>query len=120
MVAKRSKTTSSNDAKEDARDDDVEPPPLSLMRLRQMRKEIDSIDNELSLLLLRRLELASAIGSIKHKLELPVRDTKREDAVLEKVATQVCDSPLAKNVVGVYLAILDESCQIQSDCKNLD
>jgi len=94
------------------------PARLSAKRLLQMRREIDYIDEELSDLLLRRFQLAGAVGSLKEDLGLPLRDVSREDAVLEKVATRVGDSPLAKHIVKLFLAIVDESCLVQNELKN--
>ncbi len=101
------------------RKDKNAPAKLSAKRLLQMRREIDYIDEELSDLLLRRLEIAGAIGSLKEDLGLPLRDVSREDAVLEKVATRVGDSPLAKHIVKLFLSIVDESCLVQKESKHV-
>lgn len=91
------------------------PAQLSLLRLSQMRKEIDSIDDQISQLLLRRLEIACALGNLKRELGLPLKDPTREDLVLEKVKSNVSASPLKKHVVSLYKAIVSESCKLQME-----
>jgi chorismate mutase len=88
---------------------------LSFLRLSSMRQEIDAIDDELSRLLLRRLELACSIGSLKADLGLAIRDACRENAVLDKVATCVSTSPMAKHIVKLYMSIVAESCLVQGN-----
>lgn len=89
------------------------PPQLSIPRLEKMREEIDALDREISGLLLRRFEIASALGKLKHDLGLPVKDSNREHDVLERVATSLADSPLRQHVLNLYERILQESCDAQ-------
>lgn len=55
------------------------------MRLDIMRQEIDQIDRELVRLLNRRASMALRIGKEKKKKNLPIRDPRREKAVLARV-----------------------------------
>ncbi len=89
-------------------------PQLSLLRMQQMREEIDTIDDELIQLLLQRLEIADSLGNLKRELKLAVKDSSREEAVLEKVAKQSDHSHLKDHLVSLYKAIMDESCKIQT------
>ena len=92
-----------------------EPPQLSLLRMAQMRKQIDAIDNELSTLLLRRLEIAAVLGNLKQELGMPVKDPERETVVLEKVRAKLTSSDLAEHVQRIYHAILNEACKVQDE-----
>ncbi len=93
--------------------DSAPAPQLSLLRMQQMRKQIDSIDNELSQLLLQRLEIAQTLGKLKTELGLPFHDPVREESVLKKVASEAEHSPLQAHIVKLYKAIMEESCTIQ-------
>lgn len=92
-----------------------EPAQLSLLRLAQMRSEIDQIDNELAALLLRRLEVASVLGNLKQDLGIPVKDPQRETVVLQQVRSKLTSSTFSENVQRIYLAILNEACKVQDE-----
>lgn len=89
------------------------PASLSLKRIELIRKEIDSIDQDLSRLLERRLELAQTLGSWKNEMGLPIKDADREKRVLEGIKDRLPDSKLIENVLALYSAILKESCKVQ-------
>ena len=48
------------------------------MKLEKLRRSIDSIDDEILNLFLKRLELCKEIGRLKKDEKLPVFDSKRE------------------------------------------
>ncbi len=99
--------------------------PVSSLKIAQMRKEIDCIDEELAKLLSRRLEIARALGNLKTELNLPVKDRRREAAVIERVEkvarsakTGETGSELEAHLKEIYKAILSVSCIIQSEGKS--
>ncbi|MEM2918630.1 MAG: chorismate mutase [Candidatus Altiarchaeota archaeon] len=49
------------------------------------REKIDEIDNEIIKKILERVKICGKIGEIKKKYNVPVSDTKRERAILNKV-----------------------------------
>jgi len=57
---------------------------VSLIELRQ---EIDQIDRQLLQLFIKRMDLAVLVANIKKEQNLPVRNQKREDEILEKIQT---------------------------------
>ncbi len=87
-------------------------PQLSSLRISQLRKEIDSIDESICELLIRRMELALELGDLKEELSLPVRDPARELKVYEKVAN-IAGSKHKDEIVAIYQAIISESCRVQ-------
>lgn len=101
----KSAESSSNSAKT--------PASLSGLRIEKMRLQIDAIDDELARLLLLRLEIASAVGQLKHKMDLPVRDKERELVVLERIQQLGSHSELCQDLLFLYQLILERSCQIQ-------
>lgn len=48
----------------------------------QLRKEIDTVDDEIIRLLAKRLSIAEAIGDVKRKLGIPPVDREREEEVI--------------------------------------
>lgn len=54
------------------------------MKLDLLRKEIESIDQEMLELFLKRMDVAYQIGSYKKEHHLPIFDEQREKALLEK------------------------------------
>ncbi|MBI4990916.1 chorismate mutase [Candidatus Gottesmanbacteria bacterium] len=55
------------------------------MKLENLRKEIDKIDENLVLLLGRRLDVVKKIAKVKKRDNLPAEDKIREKEVLTKV-----------------------------------
>ncbi len=55
------------------------------LQINELRKQIDQIDQELTVLFLRRMELAQEIGTEKRRLSLPVGDGDREREILDRV-----------------------------------
>ena len=53
--------------------------------LKALRKEIDQIDTQILELLSKRFRVIKKIGKTKHKLGLKVRDTKREQELLDRI-----------------------------------
>lgn len=81
--------------------------------LRQLRKQIDSLDRELLHLLNQRAGLVLQIGSIKKRLGLPIFDGKREREVLRRLV-QSRRGPLpAVSARRIFREILRSSRAIQ-------
>ena len=79
-----------------------------MMDIQELRQHIDTIDRELVALYCSRMEVSRLIGEYKRENNLPVRDSERERALLNKVA----DLAGAENEQGVralYQLLLDQS-----------
>lgn len=82
------------------------------MDINELRKQIDSIDNELVELFEKRMRTASAIADYKRENGLPVSDKSREREVINKVTSKV--SPEFGEYARVlYQTIFDVSCSYQ-------
>lgn len=86
----------------------------TLERIFQLREKIDHLDEQISKLLLQRLEIAVSLGALKSGAGLPVKDMHREEDVLEKVAGSLSDSPHAGRVLKLYERILQECRDAQN------
>ena len=62
--------------------------------LKDLRKEITAVDNEMAELFVRRMKLVHEVAEYKMKNSLPVLDPGREAEVLEKGAASVADEEL--------------------------
>lgn len=57
-----------------------------LEKLNNQRREIDTIDDQMLQLLEKRLEIVKKIAEVKSREGFPIRDTNREQAILDSVA----------------------------------
>lgn len=57
----------------------------TIMDLKQLRKDIDTIDNQVVSLIKKRMSIAKKVGEYKKKNNLPVYSKKREDEILSKL-----------------------------------
>ncbi len=81
------------------------------MKLEKIRKSIDSIDDEISNLFLKRLELCKEIGKLKKDEKLPVFDSKRENEILYKVKEK--SGKYFKYAKSLFLKIFEICKEIQ-------
>ncbi|MFZ3091097.1 MAG: chorismate mutase [Nitrospirota bacterium] len=85
------------------------------MELKEIRQEIDKIDDEIIGLLSKRAELASKAGKLK-KDEQGVRDPKRVEHVINKVKSKAAEVGLDPYIAEqIYRAII--SCFIDRELK---
>ena len=72
--------------------------------LKELRKEITEVDNEMAELFVRRMRLVSSVADYKMQNALPVLDPGREAQVLEMGAARVPDEELR----SYYISFLRE------------
>lgn len=75
-------------------------------KLELMRQEIDRIDEELSRLFLRRLDVAAQIGQHKQQLGLPGLDQRRELQVIRNASARTEDGGRKMELAKLYENIL--------------
>lgn len=83
-----------------------------MTELEVFREEINTIDRDLTDLLLSRLATCQEIGRYKIEAGLPVFNAEREQQVLDKVATRAGDA-YGDNVREIYKTIMTESKKLQ-------
>lgn len=89
------------------------------MDIKELRNEIDSIDNQLVELFEKRMRTASAIADYKRANGLAVSDKGREREVINKVTSNV--SPEFSGYTKVlYQTIFDVSCSYQRSINSKD
>ena len=78
------------------------------MDIKDLREQIDEIDRQLVDLYCRRMDTARAIGRYKRENALPVLDSERERALLNKVAEQAGDEN-EQGIRALYHLLMDHS-----------
>lgn len=85
------------------------------MELKEIRQEVDKIDDKIIGLLSKRAELVTMAGKLK-KDEQGVRDPKRVEQVINKVKTRAAEAGLGPYIAEqIYKTII--SCFIDRELK---
>lgn len=79
------------------------------MDLKELRKQINEIDDEILSLYLKRMNISKQIGQYKKEHNLPIYDTKREEELINNLLNKINDNELKDNYKKIILLILDES-----------
>lgn len=85
------------------------------MDLEQIRQEIDQVDQDLVALLEKRMQLVTQVTAYKKAIGKAVLDSKRELAVLEKVASRVQDKDFEKAIVRTFADMMAASRAYQEE-----
>lgn len=83
-----------------------------------LRIEIDDIDQELTKLLERRLNVAKKIAEYKKEQDLPILDESREEVVIQKNIDRLDNPDYADNVREFYISLMGISKSVQEDLIN--
>ena len=78
------------------------------MNIQDLRQRIDTIDRDLVDLYCKRMETSRLIGEYKRQNNLPVRDSERERALLNKVA-DLAGEENEQGIRALYQMLLDHS-----------
>lgn len=83
------------------------------MTLSQIRKQIDTIDNDILNLILKRMHYSENIAEIKFNNNISILDKKREQDILNNIKLNVPDK--YKYIIPIFEEILKSSKKIQED-----
>ena len=82
--------------------------------LNKLRRKVDMLDDRLSEILKKRLELTKEIGMYKKKNKISMRDLNREGRVIERVIkNKVPERPARK----IYNILFEKSVRMQEGVK---
>ncbi|MUN75004.1 chorismate mutase [Enterococcus casseliflavus] len=84
------------------------------MNLEEARKEINVVDNELVLLLEKRMRAVVAVAEYKKLNNIPILDEKREAIVLEKVSNLVENQEFSESILEIFQNIMDATKKYQA------
>ena len=83
------------------------------MDLELIRKQIDQVDQELVSLLEKRMALVEQVVAFKKTSGKPVFDSKREEAIFEKVRSLLKNDQYQESILSTFSDILKHSRQYQ-------
>ncbi len=81
--------------------------------LKEIREEVNQIDQELVRLLEKRYECVDEIVRIKKEQSIATLDSNREQEVLKKVASLVDNKLYEASIVKTFQDIMDQSKEYQ-------
>lgn len=81
--------------------------------LRDCRDRIDELDRRILELLNDRTRIVEEIGRVKHQLDLPIYEPRREDEVFDNVTTNNTGPLTPDGVKRVFERIIDEMRNVQ-------
>lgn len=85
-----------------------------MQRISDLRKKIDTIDEQILLLLKERLEVSKRIGRMKKDHGLPLRDPRREEEVYAKVMKEASQRELdPSEIEALYQKIIAMCLHVQ-------
>ena len=90
------------------------------MDLDSIRQEIDQIDDQIVKLLEERMHLVEGVVAYKKASGKAILDTKREEAICEKVRNRVEDKQYQETIVATFSDILKRSRDYQEEVKARD
>ena len=77
--------------------------------LKELRKQINEIDDELLSLYLKRMNISKQIGQYKKEHNLPIYDSKREEELINNLLNKIDNNELKENYKKIIQLILIES-----------
>ena len=80
---------------------------------KNIRAEIDALDNQIAKLLIDRFALAKEIGNVKKANGLSIKDLNRENEVLQRVASFAHNEDEKKAILSIYKNVINECCELQ-------
>ena len=83
------------------------------MDLELIRKQIDQVDQELVSLLEKRMALVEQVVAFKKTSGKPVFDSKREEAIFEKVRSLIKNDQYQESIVSTFSDIFKHSRHYQ-------
>lgn len=79
-----------------------------------LRTHIDECDEKIAKLLNDRFTIMQQMADVKQDLGVPVQDTAREDAVIEKVCQSTPNQRISDAITNVYRSIMSQSRSLQN------
>jgi len=83
-------------------------------RILKLRQEIDKLDENIILLLKKRMKISKEVGQLKEELRLPVEDKTREQEIIDRLIQQAGRNLSEEQLMRIFTAVFTSSKQIQS------
>lgn len=83
---------------------------MIILKINNLRKSIDELDEEILNLLSKRINLARGIAKVKDRFDLPIYDRKREEEILNSLSQKASQLGMDKHdVYDIFSAIFQVS-----------
>jgi len=83
------------------------------VNLEELRKEIESIDDQMRDLFLKRMDISKKIGQYKKEHGLPILDLKREEELIKKYTMRLNEKSLVHSYEQFLIHLMKLSKDIQ-------
>ena len=83
-------------------------------RILELRQQIDTLDEEIIQLLMKRMDFSKKVGKLKEKLDIPVEDKSRENEIIDRLTQQAGQNLSEEQLIRIFTAVFKSSKQIQS------
>lgn len=88
------------------------------MRIEDVRKEIDRVDNEIIRQIAKRQELAGRIARLKFSHGIPIHDGKRTKAVMDDIFNRAVEAKIDPvSVQKIFEILIAMSEERQRECQ---
>ena len=84
-------------------------------KLEDLRQTIDQIDQQIVKLLEKRMDTVTKIGETKQASKKAVYDEKREQEVLEKIASRLENTKYKETITATYIDLMKHSRDYQNE-----
>ena len=81
--------------------------------IKELRKSIDKIDDQIFHLILKRFDYVEKIGNIKNEMNMPVDDKAREEIIIERLSEKLSTKINYKEIKKIIGPIISISKDIQ-------
>ena len=82
-------------------------------RILELRQQIDTLDEEIIQLLMKRMDFSKKVGKLKEKLDIPVEDKNRENEIIDRLTQQAGQNLSEEQLIRIFTAVFKSSKQIQ-------
>lgn len=82
--------------------------------LTTIRQQIDGLNDQLAGLLMQRLRLVQEVGRIKQQNGLAIKDSQRENDILNKLGAKSSDPATSAYLRDIFQEIIKASCQAEA------
>ena len=82
-------------------------------RILELRQQIDSLDEEIILLLKKRMGISKEVGNLKEELQIPVEDKDREQEIIDRLTKQAGRNLSEEQLIRIFTAVFKSSKQVQ-------
>lgn len=94
---------------------------MATEELKEYRKQIDALDNEIVALLGKRFEIVRAVGRMKARENIPVVQSARVDEVKDRVAALALKHDLEPDFIrNLYQAMIDHAHNLEDNFLSKD